>query len=171
MNTQTLDKLRQQKNEFFRSSAQSPLSPEKRKRFTGLRYYPYNSALDLKLAVLPFVDRSDVQLKTTTGENRWFRRYGKITFAVHDETARLTLFQTGATFFLPFVDASAGVETYSGGRYLEPKQLAGFEIHVDFNQAYNPFCAFSDGWSCPITPAENRLRVPIAAGEKIPWSD
>ncbi len=169
MNAQTLDMLRQQKNEFFKLSPQSPLSPERRKRFKGLRYYPYNSALDLKLAIIPFVERSDVRLKTTTGDSRWFRRYGEISLEVCGEPARLTLFQTGATFFLPFVDASAGDETYSGGRYLEPENLAGYEFHVDFNRAYNPFCAFSDGWSCPITPAENRLRVTIAAGEKSPW--
>ena len=74
-------------------------------------------------------------------------------------------------FFLPFVDTLAGEETYPAGRYLEPVQLEGNTFRIDFNQAYNPYCAYGDNWSCPITPAENRLSVPIRAGEKLPQGD
>jgi len=66
------------------------------------------------------------------------------------------------------VDAGAGVETYPAGRYLEPERLDDGRFHVDFNQAYNPYCAYNDAWNCPITPAENRLKVAIRAGEKLP---
>src|SRR5574339_636242 len=70
-------------------------------------------------------------------------------------------------FFLPFVDSLANKETYPAGRYLEPELLAGNRFFVDFNLAYNPYCAYNEMWTCPITPAENRLKVPIRAGEKL----
>jgi uncharacterized protein (DUF1684 family) len=72
---------------------------------------------------------------------------------------------------LPFVDAGAGTETYPAGRYLEPEYLGNNIFHIDFNHAYSPYCAYGDGWSCPITPAENRLKVSIRAGEKIPQGE
>ena len=69
---------------------------------------------------------------------------------------------------MPFVDASAGEETYPSGRYIEPEHVSGDTFHIDLNQVYNPYCAYSHGWSCPITPAENRIAVKVEAGEKIP---
>ncbi len=70
-------------------------------------------------------------------------------------------------YFLPFVDALAGKETYGAGRYLEPEPLGKGLFLVDFNLAYNPYCAYNDMWSCPISPAENHLKIPIRAGEKL----
>ena len=68
---------------------------------------------------------------------------------------------------MPFVDALAGRETYGAGRYVEPERLDDGKLLVDFNQAYNPYCAYNANWSCPLPPRENRLQVPIRAGEKI----
>ena len=79
----------------------------------------------------------------------------------------MTVYRNEYGLFLPFVDALAGHETYGAGRYLEPEEAAGKRVHVDFNLAYNPYCAYNERWSCPITPAENRLKVAIRAGEKI----
>ncbi len=70
-------------------------------------------------------------------------------------------------FFLPFADALAGDETYGAGRYLEPEPAGDDRLLIDFNLAYNPYCAYNPNWSCPITPAENRLKVAIRAGEKV----
>ena len=99
------------------------------------------------------------------------RRYGTFTFTVDGQEASLTIYEADYGFFLPFVDAGAGTETYPAGRYLEPEYLGDNLFHVDFNHAYNPYCAYSDGWSCPITPAENRLKVSLQAGEKLPVGD
>ncbi|MCA9903361.1 MAG: DUF1684 domain-containing protein, partial [Anaerolineae bacterium] len=74
-------------------------------------------------------------------------------------------------FFLPFADINANTEPYGAGRYLEPEHLGGNRFHVDFNLAYNPFCAYNAAYSCPLTPFENRLKVPIRAGEKLPEGD
>ena len=80
----------------------------------------------------------------------------------------LTVFRDSdrGSLFIPFRDASAGGETYEVGRYLEPQARPDGTLEVDFNYAYNPFCAYGEGWSCPIPPEENRLAVTIAAGEK-----
>ncbi|MFN2197412.1 MAG: DUF1684 domain-containing protein, partial [Anaerolineales bacterium] len=69
------------------------------------------------------------------------------------------------------VDALAGQETYGAGRYLEPEELEDGRFLIDFNLAYNPYCAYNENWSCPLTPFENRLKVPVRAGEKIPQGD
>jgi uncharacterized protein (DUF1684 family) len=163
-----LQETRRQKDEFFKKHPQSPLTPDQQARFDGLRYYDPNPALDLTLIVEPFATRDFVTIQTTTGEARQYRRWGRFNFMVEGQPAELTLFEADYGFFLPFVDAGAGVETYPAGRYLEPEALGGNTFRVDFNQAYNPYCAYGPGWSCPITPTENRLAAAIRAGEKIP---
>ncbi len=79
----------------------------------------------------------------------------------------MTIYANEHGYFLPFADSLAGVETYGAGRYLEPERNADGLLHVDFNIAYNPYCAYNELYSCPITPAENRIKVPIHAGEKV----
>ena len=81
------------------------------------------------------------------------------------------LFSDPHGFFLPFADALAGKETYGASRYLEPEQLPNGRVLVDFNYAYNPYCVYNELFSCPLTPIENRLKVPIRAGEKLPEED
>ena len=174
MSADDLLALRRQKDEFYKSHPQSPLTPDQQAAFNGLRYYDPNPALDLTVTVEPFAQREIIQMQTTAGTLKAFERYGQFTFEVEGKSVRLTLYRADYGFFLPFVDAGAGTETYPAGRYLEPEPLAGDQFHVDFNQAYNPYCAYNDGWTCPITPAENRLRVAIRAGEMLPageWID
>ena len=88
-------------------------------------------------------------------------------FEVEGEVAELTIFANDHGYFLPFADSLAGQETYGAGRYLEPIPIPGGKVLVDFNLAYNPYCAYNDRWSCPLTPPENRLKLPIRAGEKV----
>jgi uncharacterized protein (DUF1684 family) len=68
-------------------------------------------------------------------------------------------------FFLPFKDGTTGGETYAGGRYLDPRARPDGSLVVDFNYAYNPYCAYGEGWSCPVPPVENEVTAPIEAGE------
>jgi uncharacterized protein (DUF1684 family) len=171
MNTDHLLAARRQKDHYFKTSLDSPLTPEQQADFTGLRYYDPNPDLDLTVTVQPFADSKFVPIQTTTGDVRQYKRYGEFTFTVDGEEARLTIYEADYGFFLPFVDAGAGEETYPAGRYLEPEYLGDNRFHIDFNQAYSPYCAYGDGWSCPITPPENRLSVHIRAGEKIPEGD
>lgn len=162
-----LDDFRKEKDEFFGRHPQSPLTPEQRRGFTGLHYFPENEDLRLEVKVEPLPDEKPMQMQTTTGDVQVYVRHGKFTFQVDGQTAELTIFRGDHGYFLPFVDSLAGKETYPAGRYLEPEELPGGHFFVDFNLAYNPYCAYNEMWSCPITPAENRLKVPVRAGEKI----
>ncbi len=108
-----------------------------------------------------------IAMQTSTGGVQTYNRYGRLKFEVDGQEAALTLYAGPHGFFLPFVDSLAGKETYGAGRYLEPEQLDDGKFLVDFNLAYNPYCAYNESWSCPLTPFANRLKAPIRAGEMI----
>ncbi len=162
-----LDEFRKEKDEFFARHPQSPLTAEQRRDFKGLAYFPENDALRLEVQVEPFADQQPMAMQTSTGGVQEYVRYGRFKFQTEGQDVELTIYQANYGFFLPFVDSLAGAETYPAGRYLEPEPLPGNRFLVDFNIAYNPYCAYNEMWSCPITPAENRLKAPIRAGEKL----
>jgi uncharacterized protein (DUF1684 family) len=161
----TLSELRKAKDDFFRSDPHSPLTHDQRLAFKGLRYFSENPALDLTVDLAPYQDKKRVSILTNTGDTQTYLRLGKFNFVVDAVPASLTVYANEHGFFLPFADSLAGGETYGAGRYLEPERLPDGRFHVDFNQAYNPYCAYNENWSCPITPQENRINVPIRAGE------
>ena len=162
-----LESFRAEKDRFFATHPQSPLAPEQKRGFSGLNYFSENPALRLEVVVEEFPRKETIQMHTTTGGVQTYTRFGKFKFTVDGQAAELTLYASLHGFFLPFVDSLAGTETYGAGRYLEPEPLGNGKFRVDFNRAYNPFCAYNGQWSCPITPHENRLQVPIQAGEKL----
>jgi len=162
-----LERFRKEKDDFFAHHRQSPLTPEQRRSFRGLAYFAENPALRLEVMVEEFVPKEEVEIQTSTGDVQVYERFGRFRFEVEGQTAELTIYRNEFGFFLPFVDGLAGVETYPAGRYLEPEPLPDGRFLVDFNYAYNPYCAYNDRWSCPLTPPENRLRVAIRAGEKL----
>jgi len=162
-----LERFRKEKDNFFRTDYQSPLTQEQKRNFTGLIYFPENPALHLEVTIEPFEQVEKIEMQTTTGDIQSYIRFGKFHFTVDGQPAELTIFFDGNYYFLPFVDSQAGKLTYGAGRYLEPEPLGGNRFLVDFNLAYNPYCAYNETWSCPITPWENRLKVPIQAGEKV----
>ena len=161
---------RRRRDRFFAEHPHSPLSDEARARFSGLDYFPERD--DLALTLILDESGSDVgepiDLETTDGLRKPFVRAGTIEFEVEGQPVKLTVLCDGVQggLFLPFRDALAGTETYAVGRYLEPQFLPDGSIHIDLNYAYNPFCAYGEGWSCPIPPAENVLSVPVRAGER-----
>lgn len=162
-----LEEFRAEKDEFFGSHPQSPLTPEQKRNFSGLNYFPENEALRMEVKVDLLNDPQPMQMQTTTGGVQVYFRHGRFKFNIDGQEAELTIYRGEHGYFLPFLDSLMGKETYPAGRYLEPEELPGNRFLVDFNIAYNPYCAYNDVWSCPITPAENRLKVPIRAGEKI----
>jgi uncharacterized protein (DUF1684 family) len=161
-----LEDFRAQKDEFFASHPDSPLTPEQKRGFQGLRYFPENPDLRLEVTVEEFTEQDEIQMQTTTGGVQDYVRFGRFKFQVDGEEAELTIYASHHGFFLPFADSLAGTETYGAGRYLEPDRLGNGTFLVDFNLAYNPYCAYNEAWACPITPFENRVKVPIRAGEK-----
>ena len=143
------------------------MSKEQKQAFEGLSYYPENPALRFDAQVEPFAEHVHVQMQTSTGGLQNYLKYGTFDFQVDGEPAMLTVYVAeDGDAFVPFVDATSGPETYPAGRYLELEHHGEGLFHVDFNMAYNPWCAYSPEYSCPIPPAENRLQVPIRAGEK-----
>jgi uncharacterized protein (DUF1684 family) len=166
-----LEEFRADKDAFFREHPSSPLTAEQRAAFDGLAYFPEDGSLVVRAPLE--TDRVDTQepivMQTTTGGEQEYRRAGVVRFEVDGEAAQVTLFASPDTdeLFLPFRDATSGTETYGAGRYLEvePPDERG-EVEVDFNRAYNPYCAYNPEWSCPIPPGENWLAVPIRAGER-----
>jgi uncharacterized protein (DUF1684 family) len=161
---------RHRRDHFFKEHPHSPLTESQRAEFEGLDYFPERADLSLNL---PLDETgSDIgetlDVPTTDGKTKSFSRVGRIRLEVHGVPVLLTVFKDSdrGSLFVPFRDASAGGETYEVGRYLEPQARPDGTIEVDFNYAYNPFCAYGAGWSCPIPPEENRLEVTIAAGEK-----
>ena len=163
-----LDQFRAQKDDFFLHDWQSPLEADQRKDFTGLKYYPENPALRLTIPIEPHANPEIVTMITSTGSAREYVKYGQFSFEVNGEIATLQVYQDSDSedFFLPFVDATAPDETYGAGRYLDIEPIGDGTFLIDFNYAYNPYCAYNDKWSCPIPPQENRVPVRIEAGEK-----
>ncbi len=162
-----LTKFRIEKDDFFAHHPHSPLTRAQKSEFTGLDYYPESPELRLELQVEQLDDQQEIKIQTSTGDTQTYERYGKLRFQAEGQKVELTLFNNHHGYFLPFVDSLAGKETYPAGRYLEPVPLPDGRLLVDFNLAYNPYCAYNDAWSCPLTPFENRLKVPIRAGEKL----
>jgi uncharacterized protein (DUF1684 family) len=111
-------------------------------------------------------------MPTTSEEKRPFTRYAQVHFQLQGQSCNLTIFKAlqgkgAGELFLPFKDYTSGTETYGAGRYLDIKIPADNQIDIDFNLAYNPYCAYSDEYSCPLPPKENFLKVRILAGEQV----
>jgi uncharacterized protein (DUF1684 family) len=162
-----LEALRAEKDDLFAHHPQSPLAAEQKRTFQGLYYFPENPDLRLEVHVDELPVKERIEMQTSTGDTQFYERFGRFRFSVEGNEAELTIYRSESGFFLPFIDALAGQDTYPAGRYLEPEALPGGRFLVDFNLAYNPYCAYNEMWSCPITPFENRLKVPIRAGEKL----
>ena len=161
-----LEQFRLEKDEFFRHDPHSPLTPDQKTSFTGLRYFPENPALKLRIPVEEFAEKQVFPMQTTTGDVQEYERFGSVSFEVEGQQSKLTIYHSPHGYFLPFVDSLAGKETYSAGRYFEPQRLPDGRFLIDFNMAYNPYCAYNVQYSCPITLFENRIQAPIRAGEK-----
>ena len=161
----SITRFRKDKDEFFKLSPDSPISD--RGGFTGLDYYDEAAALSLELEVQPG-DGSEVRVQTSDGQERIYTRDAVVSFEVDGGEVSLTLYGTGHGhgYFLPFRDATSGKETYGAGRYLDVQPAKRGKVKIDFNLAYNPFCAYNDAYSCPLPPGENWLQVPIRAGER-----
>ena len=163
-----ITEFRQAKDHFVAHDHNSPLTDEQKRDFDHLNYYDENPDLRLTLDLEQYPSQETVEMQTSTGEVASYARWGKVSFKVDGQPAQLTVYKDadGGDFFLPFADATSSGETYGAGRYLEIEPLHDGRVLVDFNYAYNPYCVYNEKWSCPLTPFENRLKVPIRAGEK-----
>jgi uncharacterized protein (DUF1684 family) len=161
---------RAEKNSFMRS-AQSPVPPERRAAFPPLPYFAIEPDYRVP-AVLKILRGDDVlEMPTSTGQRRQMRRIGTLEFTLKGSPHTLTAFADATetdirSLFVPFGDLTNGSETYQGGRYLDLDRTATGIYDLDFNRAYHPFCVFNSAYDCPVPPRENRLPVPVRAGER-----
>jgi len=163
---------RRLKDEAFRSAPDSPIPLPQRRQFAGLCYYPPTREYVLPAVLQRFQRLDTVELASTrAGYRHRMLRYGRLLFPLGDTVLSLTVYkplEEGGLLFIPFADATTGQETYAGGRYLELQEEPGEEEYVlDFNRAFNPYCAYNEEYACPVVPAENRLPIPIRAGERM----
>lgn len=167
MSNQVLLEYRAAKDDFFRTSHQSPLAHHDRDRFHGLDYFEPKRELVFTVPITPG-DESEIRIPTSDEREKVYKRAGKVQFEVDESPVELTVFDTGQPgYFVPFRDLTSGNSTYAAGRYLDIEPNDDGTLTIDFNYAYNPSCVYSDGYSCPIPPVENWLQVPIEAGEKM----
>jgi uncharacterized protein (DUF1684 family) len=164
-----LEQFRHDKNDLFAHQPESPLTDEQKQAFKGLNYYPENPNLIFRdLTLEPASNEEVVQIKTSQGDTEDYKRRGKIKFEISGTPCELAVFEgvENQNLFLAFRDKTNGEQTYHDGRYLEIEEENGKIKELDFNYAYNPYCAYNDRWRCPVTPEENTLPVAIEAGEK-----
>lgn len=141
--------------------------------FTRLEYFPPDPEYVVAAAVTPYDEAEEIRMIDTRGWERPAWRYGEAAFSLHGEDLRLVLLTwvaepgPGDQFFIAITDATSGEETYPACRYIQPGFVAEGPMLLDFNLATNPSCAYNDGFACPLPPRENRLQIPIRAGEKI----
>jgi uncharacterized protein (DUF1684 family) len=161
-------KIRKAKDENFASSEDSPIKDKA--AFKGLNYFPFNKDYIVNFVVEKAEKAQSVDIKMTDGTTEKLILFGKIKADIQAFSVTLTLYQReNGDFFLPFKDKTAPTETYGGGRFLDLPltTVKNNQLRVDFNLAYNPYCAYNEDFACPIPPAENTLPIRIEAGEKL----
>jgi uncharacterized protein len=160
-----ITELRHEKDHYFGHEHDSPLTVEQRAHFEGLRYFPEDNAFRFTVTVDPEGSGGVEEVEMSDGSTDHMPRAGTVRFDVGSERVGLLAFSQGDGLFIPFRDATSGKETYGAGRYVEAESLGDGRFELDFNRAYNPYCAYNDAWRCPLPPRENWLTVPIPAGE------
>lgn len=167
-----IEKERKEKDEFMKSGEGSPFLKDAIP-FEGLKYFPVNEKYNIKAKLEPVEEKKVVLLGTSDGKEQKYLEYAYAIFdldGIENKLLILELMDAGplrGKLFLAFADESSGIETYGAGRYLDVKKVAAAtSIELDFNLAYNPYCAYTESFSCPFPPKENILKVAILAGEK-----
>ncbi|MDB5198906.1 MAG: hypothetical protein JWO92_869 [Chitinophagaceae bacterium] len=142
-----------------------------------LNFYDIDESYRVVASFKRIIDTTGFDMNTSSGMKKKHFKYGLLTFKLHDSVLHFYVYQSAALMkqeklkdylFVPFGDATSGFESYGGGRYMEfyIPDIKKNKIILDFNKAYNPYCAYTTGFNCPIPPMENLLKVPVSAGEK-----
>ena len=164
----TIAELRAAKDEQFQREA-DPIPASRKTEFLPLAYYPIDPEYHLSAALKPAEKRVTVMMPTSSGQLRQMLRLGTLEFTLKGQPMTLSAFTEGDVnrLFVPFGDQTNGDETYNAGRFLDLDRTATGLYELDFNRAYIPYCYYNASFECPFPPAENRLKVPIRAGERM----
>jgi hypothetical protein len=161
---------RVRKDEMFRSGGQdSPVLPKDIQTFVPLSYFPIDESYAVPAQLQPAAEQVRLQMPTSTGKLRGTIRIGRLLFNLKGTPLQLTAFLEDGSrrLFVPFSDLTSGTETYQAGRYMNLDPTPTGIYIVDFNIAYHPYCYYNADYDCPLPPAENRLRLPVRAGERL----
>ena len=159
--------------EFARSD--DPIPTARHAQFLPLAYFPIDPDYNVPAALKPIDDKQVYEMPTSTGANRKMRRVGSLEFTLKGQLMKLLAFnEMGAdpgSLFVAFSDLTSGTETYAAGRFMDLSRNTTGVYEVDFNRAYIPYCYYNPTYECPYPPAENRLKIPIRAGERVRKSE
>lgn len=171
--------LYQQKlNSVFKDASKSPLKSKDLKTFKGLDFYPIDSSYIITASIEKTPDSPFLAMPTNTNEKSYYRKFGMLTFTLKGKEMQLTLYESLEEsenpifedyLFLPFTDETSGGDSYGGGRYMDVFKSSiniNGTVELNFNNTYNPYCAYNVDYSCPLTPRNNHLNMEILAGVK-----
>jgi uncharacterized protein (DUF1684 family) len=167
----------EEQNAHYRDKKESPLDKKARKIFAGHRVYGYDANYVIEAKMVRYEREDTVVMKTSADTEKLYVKYAQLHFNLNRSHCHLTVYQSIALremdeyknyLFIPFKDLTSGKETYGGGRYLDVQIPEGNTLILNFNTAYNPYCAYTDGYFCPVPPAENTLHVEVKAGAMTP---
>jgi uncharacterized protein (DUF1684 family) len=166
-----IEKERERQFKFIRFNIDSPLTEEQKRSFTKLTFFDIDPKYKVKARILPIENKKVREVPLTDGSKQRYIEHAFAEFELGGKTNKLLLLQAmdeadKRNFFLAFADATSAGETYGGGRYLNVRQDGKNSITIDFNLAYNPYCAYNPDFACPLPPKENVLDIPISVGEK-----
>ncbi|SEH76172.1 hypothetical protein SAMN02927937_01276 [Paenimyroides aquimaris] len=162
-------------NDSYFDAKETPLKPEEIVHFNGLVFYEYNADFVVLAKLEKLENEKTFQMPTSSGKNQDYKRYGILKFNIYGQNFELEVYQNlnlikrkgyEKHLFLPFIDLTSGNETYGAGRYLDIEIPDENILWLDFNKAYHPYCAYTSGYSCPITPDVNFLNIKVLAGVK-----
>jgi hypothetical protein len=169
------EKFQTELNQSFSDSLKSPLTKEDLQHFKGLDFFPLNEKYIVEAKFVRTKKEKAFAMKTTTSRTPLYVKYGELHFIIDEKEFKLNVYQNidlskkpgyADYLFLPFSDLTCGKESYIGGRYVDMRMQKGKTWTIDFNKAYNPYCAYNYKYSCPIVPLENDLDIEILAGVK-----
>ncbi len=169
------EKFQSELNKSYADSLKSPLLKDDLKHFKGLDFYPIDEKYIVEAIFIRTKKEKSFKMKTTTSRTPIYKKYGELHFSIDGKELKLNVYQNVDLkkkpgyedyLFLPFSDLTCGKDSYIGGRYIDMRIPKSGKVTIDFNQAYNPYCAYNYEYSCPIVPLENDLDIEINAGVK-----
>lgn len=174
---QYVREIEQYRENKIQGMLKSPGFPLEKKDFEGLNYFEVEPAFNILAEIQILENEPEFEMLTYAGTTATYQRFALALFLVEGEAVQLALYrnvnlskdpQYENHLFLPMKDLTSGELTYGGGRYLDlsQKDIQDGKLWIDFNKLYNPYCAYSDGYRCPIPPDENQIEISILAGEK-----
>lgn len=169
----TITKYQSELKEEWDNPHTTPLKEDEKSNFKGITFFPVNDQFRIKAKFTKTENGKTIPFPTSANKIKHYKEYGKIDFQLNRKPFELTIYQSDPpiegyenSLFIPFTDDTNGITSYGGGRYLdiEIKDIQNNTLILDFNKAYNPYCAYSKYYNCPIPPSNNYLETEITAG-------